>query len=160
MHVAAKQLSINGTGKKKEDAAQQKKPLSAGAAAVGAMTTSRDDLEVDETAQLLLKARLGKSVGGSSGSTIVKADFNKDELFFHGQQGAGSDSSNNLSTLLVTAAGVGNDENVAITLSKVINQSIHCRAILASLAYYTMYPFCVLQAAATTYGLPKLGNTK
>ena len=121
MHVAAKQLSINGTGKKKEDAAQQKKPLSAGAAAVGAMTTSRDDLEVDETAQLLLKARLGKSVGGSSGSTIVKADFNKDELFFHGQQGAGSDSSNNLSTLLVTAAGVGNDENVAITLSKVIN---------------------------------------
>lgn len=123
---AVTQLSSNGTGKKKEDAAQQKKPLSAGAAAaaVGAMTTSRDDLEVDETAQLLLKARLGKSVGGSSGSTIVKADFNKDELFFHGQQGAGSDSSNHLSTLLVTAAGVGSDENVAITLSKVINQSI------------------------------------
>ena len=177
-YMHATQLSVNGTGKKKEDAAPQKKPLSAGGSAGMATATSHDDLEVEDTAQRLLKARgvSCKSVGGSGGSTIVKADFNKDELFFHGQQlqqqGAYSDPNNHhLSTrttgTAAAAAGVGSDENAAITLSKVNKLSIHRRTIhsypLVTLTCYTMLYYlsvCLVQAAATTFGLPKLGNTK
>jgi len=101
--------------------------------------TSHDDLEVEESvsALRLQKVRVSKSVGGSGGgSTIVKADFNKDELFFHRQQqqqqqhqqqqGVGSHG-NHLSAVVGTDSSPS--ENVAITLTKV--------KLIAGPTYYT-----------------------